>query len=192
MKDVVIEDKKIVFDGFFKIEEATLKYQRFDGSLSESVKRLNLDRGDSVAALILNLDRDRVILTNQFKYPTYDNGDGWITEIVAGMVNKDEDYEHAVRREVLEETGYRVNEVQLISSFYVSPGGSSERIFLYFVQVRDSDHIAKGGGVASEAEDIQLVEIPVSNIHHELQSQTMKDAKTILALMWLINERKPQ
>src|SRR5260370_36448091 len=152
MKNVVVEDKKVVFDGFFKIEEATLKYERFDGTMSQTVRRLNLNRGDSVAALILNTDTNKVVLTNQFKYPTYENGDGWIIEIVAGMVDRDENYDDAVRREVLEETGYQVDALTPISTFYVSPGGSSERIILYFVEVRNSDQIGSGGGVASEAE----------------------------------------
>jgi len=190
MKKVAIENKRLVFDGFFKIEEAVLKYERFDGTMSESVRRLNLDRGDSVAALILNLDSSQVILTNQFKYPTYGNGDGWITEVVAGMVQRDENYEDAVRREVLEETGYKVGRLTHISSFYVSPGGSSERIILYYVEVRNADRIASGGGLASEAEDIELVEIPVADIPKHLESNTISDAKTILALMWLTKQKE--
>src|ERR1041385_1686246 len=150
MKRVNIETEQLVFDGFFKIREASLKYERFDGSMSQSVRRLNLDRGDSVAALILNLETRKVILTNQFKYPTYSNGDGWIIEVVAGMVAKDEDHETAIKREVLEETGYRVSTLTRICSFYVSPGGSSERIILFYAEVRNGDHISPGGGLISE------------------------------------------
>ena len=190
MKKVAIESKKLVFDDFFKIEEAILRYERFDGTMSKSVKRLNLDRGDSVAALILNLDTERVILTNQFKYPTYANGDGWITEVVAGMVGPGEDYEAAVRREVLEETGYKVGSITHISSFYVSPGGTSERIVLYYAEVRNADRVSSGGGLASEAEDIELVEIALADIPQKLDSNSIPDAKTILALMWLMNKKE--
>lgn len=189
MKKVVIESKKLVFDGFFKIEEAVLRYERFDGTMSDTVKRLNLDRGDSVGVLILNLDTEKVILTNQFKYPTYANGDGWITEVVAGMVGPGEDYEVAVRREVLEETGYKVDSLTHISSFYVSPGGTSERIVLYYAEVRNADRVSSGGGLASEGEDIELLEIALADIPQKLKSNSIPDAKTILALMWLINRK---
>jgi ADP-ribose pyrophosphatase len=189
MKKVEIKSKQLVFDGFFKIEEAELRYERFDGTMSETVKRLNLDRGDSVAVLILNLDTQNVILTNQFKYPTYANGDGWIIEVVAGMVNAGEDHEAAVRREVLEETGYKVAGLTHVSTFYVSPGGTSERIILYYAEVRNVDRVASGGGVAAEAEDIELVELPLVDVPQKLESNFIADAKTIVALMWLVHRK---
>ena len=135
MSDVIVHEKRRVFDGFFKIDEATVSYRGADGSMIGPVRRLSLERGDSVAALVFHRDRRSVILANQFRYPTYEKGPGWLTELVAGMVDPGETPEQSMRREILEESGYEIERLQHISTFYVSPGGSSERIFLYYVEV---------------------------------------------------------
>ena len=155
--------------------------------MSQSVKRLCLERGDSVAALLFNVDSRQLTLVNQFKYPTYAKGPGWIKEVIAGMVDPDETPETAMRREILEESGYRVCELEHISTFYVSPGGSSERIFLYYATVRNSDRVEAGGGVESEQEDIQLVEMSLEEAIDSIATGELADAKTILAIYWLQN-----
>jgi len=186
---VDILGKRRVFDGFFKIDEAELRYEKFDGTMSDTVKRLNFERGDSVAAIIVNTDTQSVILTNQFKYPVYDKGPGWITEAVAGMVGPGEDARDALAREILEETGYRITEVTPIATFYVSPGGSSERIILSYVEVHSRDLIQAGGGVASEHEDIALVELPLDDVERAISDGRIVDAKTLVGLMWLLRRR---
>ena len=189
MKKVVVEQKKRVFDDFFKVDEALVRYEQFNGQLGETVRRLNFERGDAVAVLIFNRETRRVILVNQFRYPTYERGDGWITEIVAGILAKDEKPEQAVRREVLEETGYRVGDLTHISTFYTSPGGSSERIFLYYTEVINSDRVVNGGGLASEHEDIEVVAVSLADTWEALETGKITDAKTIIALMWLKNRK---
>jgi len=185
--DVEIKSKKLIFDDFFKIQEAILRYRRFDGQMSGTVRRLNFERGDSVAAIILNRDTQRVILVNQFKYPTYEKGPGWIYEIVAGVLNANEAPEAAMRREMLEEIGYRADNLTYLFTFYLSPGGSSERIILYYAEVENADRVSRGGGLASEDEDIQLVEFSLPEAWQALESGAIVDAKTIVALMWLRN-----
>jgi len=96
---VDIKSKRLLFDDFFKVEEATLRYQRFDGTMSATVSRLNFVRGDAVAAIVFNADTEHVILVNQFKYPTYDKGPGWISEVVAGILEEGESPGEAIRRE---------------------------------------------------------------------------------------------
>jgi nudix-type nucleoside diphosphatase (YffH/AdpP family) len=185
MKKVEIERKQRVFDDFFKVEEAFVRYEKFDGQMSDHVRRLNFERGDAAAVLIFNRDTQKIILVQQFRYPTYEKGDGWMIEIVAGILGKDEKPEEAVRREVLEETGYQVSELTHIFTFYLSPGGSSERIFLYYAEVMNSDKIASGGGVESEHEDIRILEYSLPEIWQAWHAGEIKDAKTIIALMWL-------
>jgi nudix-type nucleoside diphosphatase (YffH/AdpP family) len=187
MKKVIIEKTRRIFNDFFKIEEAYLRYEQFDGQMSPVVRRLNFERGDSVAALIFNPKTQRIILVNQFKYPTFEKGPGWITETVAGMIDKNESPESAVRREVMEETGYNVRSLEHISTFYVSPGGSSERIILYYIEVDDISKVAPGGGVASEHEDIVTVELGIEEALEQIGSGEIADAKTILGIMWLQN-----
>ena len=150
MKRVTIYSKKRVFDGFFKIDEAEVSFERFNGQMSRRLSRLCFERGDSVAAVIYNRDSQKTIFVNQFKYPTYEKGPGWIMETVAGIVEPGETPESALRREVLEEVGYEVEKIEPIATFYVSPGGSSERILLYYVEVSSAGKRAGGGGVPSE------------------------------------------
>lgn len=184
---VQIISSEIVFNDFFRIEKASLRFRKFDGEMSKVVQRLCLHRGDSVAALIFNQDTGMVLLTNQFKYPTYRNGDGWIVEVLAGSVDQGESNEDAMRREILEEAGYRVRDLTEISTFYLSPGGTSERIILYYAEVRNSDHVARGGGVETEGEDIEIREYALSDLWSSLDRGEINDAKTIIALMWLKN-----
>ncbi len=190
MKKVEIKEKKRVFDDFFKIDEVFLSHEQFDGQMSPLVRRLSFERGDSVAALLWNKESRKLILTHQFRYPTYEKGRGWITEVVAGVLGKDEEPESAIRREILEETGYDAKVIDYISTFYVSPGGSSERIILYSAEVTNKDKISGGGGVASEHEDIQVKEFSWTDIQQMLETGKIVDAKTIIALMWFQKQVK--
>jgi nudix-type nucleoside diphosphatase (YffH/AdpP family) len=183
-----IENIETVFDDFFKIKKATLRFERFDGRMSGTVKRLCLERGDAVAAILFNPGTGTVFLTNQFKYPTcLRDGDGWITEALAGMIDEGETPEDALRREVDEEAGFRIQKMTPIHTFFVSPGGTSERIFLYYVEVSDADRVGPGGGLASEEEDILMLEYTLPEVWELLDRGEINDAKTLIALMWLRN-----
>jgi 8-oxo-dGTP pyrophosphatase MutT (NUDIX family) len=103
---VRVEQERTLLQGFFQITEAVLRYERYDRRRSEPVRRLKLERGDSVAVLVRHVDRDQILLIEQFKYPTYGRGDGWIVETVAGVVDEGESAEEAARRETREEIGY--------------------------------------------------------------------------------------
>ena len=124
------------------------------------------------------------MLVNQFKYPTYQKGPGWITETMAGMIDDGEDPETAARREILEETGYSPRRLEHISTFYLSPGGTSERIVLYYAEV-DDRKTSMGGGLAEEGEDIVNVELSVEDALAQVSSGEIADAKTIIAILWL-------
>jgi len=147
---------------------------------------LSFERGDSVAALIFKPVTRRIVLVNQFKYPTYRKGPGWITETMAGMIDKNETPESAVRREIFEETGYNPISLERISTFYLSPGGSSERIILYYAEV-DDKKITEGGGLPAENEDILNVELSLEDALGQIDSGEIADAKTIIAILWLRN-----
>jgi nudix-type nucleoside diphosphatase (YffH/AdpP family) len=185
MKRVKTHSETRVFDGFFKIDEAVVSFERFDGRMSQPVKRLCFERGDSVAAVIYNRDTAMVLLVEQFKYPTFAKGPGWIIEVVAGIAESNEPPESAIRREVLEEVGYEISVLAPIATFYVSPGGSSERIFLYYAEVERTGHVASGGGLRSEGEDTRTVELPLEEVDRVLASGIVQDAKTLVGLQWL-------
>jgi nudix-type nucleoside diphosphatase (YffH/AdpP family) len=182
---VEIIQKKSVFKKFiFKIEEAQFRYEKFDGDMSETLTRLSLERGDSVAALIHNRTEDTLLLAEQFRYPTYGKGQGWLLEVVAGMVDGDEAPSDAMRREITEEIGYAVQVLHKINTFYLSPGGSSERIHLFYASVSRDDRVAKGGGVKYEGEDIRTVMLKTDEALKKMRADELPDAKTLIALQW--------
>lgn len=184
-KKVEILEQHVLMDDFFKIEELRLRFRRFDGQMSDPVRRLLLERGDAAAALLVNTDTQKVLMTNQFRYPTLQKGPGWLHEVVAGMVDENEQPEAAARREIHEEIGYQVHELTPIATFYVSPGGSSERIFLFYAEVTNADRVSNGGGLASEHEDIELIEVSFDELWDVLKRGEIRDAKTLIAAQWL-------
>jgi len=190
MKKVLINNQQIVFNDFFKLEDALVSFEKFNGEMSEPARRLSLERGDSVAVLVFNQTTQKLILINQFRYPTYKNGDGWIIETIAGMIDKEESAETAAKREVEEEVGLNINSMEFISTFYLSPGGSSERIHLYFSEVSGEDANYKGfGGMITEGEDIKVEEMSLNEALHGIKSGKIVDAKTILGIYWFKNRQ---
>lgn len=184
MKVEILEESR-EYDGFFKIDKAVLKYEKFDGEMSEKTTRFNFNRGDSVAVMLYDEEKNSVILVKQLRYPAYvNNGPGWILEAVAGAIDERRDVVSVARAELLEEAGYEVDDLKFISSFYVSPGGTSERIHLYLGTVHRK--IGTGGGLADEHEDIKVVEIPLEQEVKMMETGGICDAKTIIALQWLM------
>lgn len=147
----MIEKKRYVLDDFFKVEEAYLQFEKFNGEMSSMVRRFSLERGESVSVLAFNLNTDKLIVISQFRYPTYKNGHGWTIEAIAGLIDSDEMPEEAARREVHEETGLSLPSLEHISTFYPSPGGSSEQVYLYYSEVsRESSRDKKPGGTVTK------------------------------------------
>jgi len=180
-----------LFDDFFKIDEVMVSHERLDGTMSPDQRRLIFERGDSVAALLYNPETHAVVMVDQFKVPSLmarrrDNPattDGWITEAIAGMIDGDETPEDAIIRETLEETGYRIKRPELISKFFSSPGGTSERIFLYFAEVSEADRVGKGGGV--DGEDVRVVHRSAHELFERLEKKQIEDPKLAIAAYWL-------
>ncbi len=188
MKKVSIEQKRYLLNDFFKVEEAYLRFEQFNGEMSRQLRRLSLERGDSVSILVYNITTKKIILINQFRYPTYQHGDGWITETIAGMVDHGEPPEETARRETEEETGLNITAFEHIATFYLSPGGSSERIFLYYSEVSGEQAKYKStGGLLHEGEDIKVVELSVAEATARIRSGEIMDAKTIVGIYWLEN-----
>jgi ADP-ribose pyrophosphatase len=185
-KTVKIFHRAPVFKrAIFQIDEVVLQHQRFDGSMSGEITRLILNRGDSVAILLLDRSDSTVLLCEQFRAPTLAAGSGWLLELPAGMVDVEENWEACARREVLEELGYSAGTLRRIASVFLSPGGSSERIHVYFAEVSAADAIAQGGGLQEEGEDIRLVRMPLAEALEKAHGGEIDDAKTLIALQWL-------
>ena len=194
----VIARQQRLFDDFFKIDELLVTHRQIDGTTSSVQRRLVFERGDSVAVLLFNRDRRAVVLVEQFKAPTLiarrrddpATTDGWLVEPLAGMIDTGEAPEAAAIRETLEETGYRIREPDLIGRFFVSPGGTSERVFLYFAEVGDADRVGMGGGI--DDEDIQVLEIGLEELFERLARGLIEDTKLAIGAYWLQNRTSPQ
>jgi nudix-type nucleoside diphosphatase (YffH/AdpP family) len=181
----IIQRRELFHRFFFRIEEVTLQHERYDGTLSEEMQRLIVHRGDSVAMLLSDIEHQCILLCEQFRVPTYDKGPGWLLEVPAGTLELGENPEECARRETLEETGYQVKALHRIACVYLSPGGSSERVFIFHAEVSLADKIAAGGGNASEAEDIKLICLPIADAISKARDGQIQDAKTLIALQWL-------
>ena len=185
MKRVEIESRRWLLEDFFRVEEARLRHQRFDGRMSPPLRRLNFERGDGVGALLCDWQARRLVLVRQFRYPGWTAGEGWPLEVVAGMLEKDAAPEDEIRREILEETGYRAAALERIAEFFLSPGGSSERLFLYCAAIDLRARREEGGGLEEEGEDIETVELSFDEALDLVDAGLVTDAKTLIALMWL-------
>jgi len=171
------------YKNFFKILRVRLQHEKFDGTMSAEVERLVFERGTSVGILLYDAEQDTVLLTKQFRYPAYmDDGPGWLIEIVAGTQDKGRDVVTVAHSELVEEIGYKLDRLQFLCKFYLSPGGSSEQMHLYLGYLHHAEHVSQGGGLASEQEDIQLLRIPLSRALKMIQQGEIRDAKTIIAL----------
>lgn len=183
------------FDGFFKVDEIDASHETLDGKMSRQ-RRLVFERGDAVAVLLYDPEDDDVVLVNQFRAPTLvarrrddsKTQDGWITETVAGMIDDGETPEEAVIRETMEETGYSIRHPKPICTFFTSPGGASERIFLYFAAVNKQDRNGDGGGI--DDEDIALVRMSSLELFDQLAKGKIEDPKLAIAAYWLQNHKR--
>ncbi len=194
---VVISGKHRLLDAFFAVDEYAVSHEQFDGAMSPERSILVFERGDAVGALLYDPERRMVITVNQFRLPTHEKGRGrgWLIEAVAGMIPVDDAGKaketplQCLIREVQEETGYQLTHATPISTFFSSPGGSTELIHLFFAEVRVTDKASGGGGVSAEGEDIEIVEYPVEDFFRRLTAGEFEDPKLIIAGQWFMARR---
>jgi len=194
---VETSSRKRLLDAFFKVDEITVSHQQFNGEMSPERAYLVFERGDAAAALLYDEDRRKIIAVNQFRLPTLQKGrgGGWLVEAAAGMIRSGEDGKlketplDCLKREILEETGYQVSQAIPIATFFSSPGGSTEVIYLYYASVRRTEKIEEGGGLKEDGEDIEVVEIDLDQFFDRLTAHEFEDPKLIIAGQWLLARR---
>lgn len=173
-------------DSFLKVDRVKLRFEQFDGDMSEPIVRYVVERGDAVAVLPYDPERNAVLLVQQFRYPAYvRDGPGWLWEIVAGMQDKGRDRVSVAHAEMMEEAGYELQGLSHIASFYPSPGSLTERVFLYLGYIRSAERTGAGGGLAGESEDIALKLFPLRDALKMVETGEICDAKTIVGLQWI-------
>ena len=183
----LISEQQVAQRAIFRLVEAHLRHERYDGSMSDELVRISFERGDSATAILHDPETDSIVLVEQFRYPTLKGGKGWILELPAGIIetNQSGNQEMTIRRELLEETGYEAGPMTLLYTFYPSPGASSERLFLYYGIMQPAGKVADGGGNHGEGEDIKTVIMPLDDALSQIASGGIVDAKTIIGLQWL-------
>jgi len=174
----------VLSDNWYTLKKATFDYKRSDG-IWESQQREAYDRGNGAAILLYNNVTKNVILTRQFRLPTYLNGndDGMMIEVCAGLLDEDNP-EDCIKRETEEETGYRVNNVSKVMEAYMSPGSVTEVLYLFTAAYTAEMKISKGGGQEDEQENIEVMEVPFDEAIDMMTSGIIKDAKTMMLLQY--------
>jgi len=153
--DYTLKSKRPLHRGFFALDSYSIEHERFDGGTLH-IEREHLERGNAVAVLLYDAQRDEVLLIEQFRIgAAVRNDNAWLIEVVAGMIDEGEDSETAARREAIEEAGYAPGTMTYLGRYYSTPGGSSEHITLYLGLIDKQMPIGTGGGIASEHEDIR-------------------------------------
>ena len=186
-RTVTVHSTRNAYQGRYAIETADFSFDRVAGpGRIEHATREVFERGDSAAALLHDLARDVIVLTEQFRYPTYKKGPGYLLEVAAGSIEEGEDPADCIKRELMEETGYRASSLTRIGAYYVSPGASSERMFLYYAPVQPEDLVdPSASGLAAEKEDVKRVEFDREDFLAKLDYGDFQDGKIMVAGLWL-------
>lgn len=168
-----------------EVRKNAFELQRRDGSWQRQVRE-TYDSGHGAAVLLYNRDRHTVILTRQFRFPAWYNGDedAWLIEAPAGKLDGDDPL-HCAKKEAEEETGYRVHHLALVAAPYASPGSVTERLWLYVGEYDADARVSAGGGLEHEGEDIETLELPFGEAMAMLERGEIIDAKTIILLQHL-------
>ncbi|MGJ8685209.1 MAG: NUDIX domain-containing protein [Nonlabens sp.] len=181
-----INKEKTVYDGFFKVLEAQVSHDKFNESGMIDATRICLERGDSIAVLIYEKDTDSFLFTKQFRYPSARRNCPWMLELVAGSVEDGENPINCAQREIEEEIGYVTEQLELITTYFPSPGGCSEQIHLYYTEVSSTDKTLKGGGAVVEQEDIELVKIKRTEIKKHLDKGAFNNSISLIGIQWYL------
>ena len=183
--NIKILNTEILSDNWYILKKITYEYSKKDGTkLVQS--REAYDRGNGATILLYNRAQKTVILTRQFRLPTFVNGNtsGMLIEACAGLLDKD-NAEDCIRRETEEETGYKISEVRKIFEAYMSPGSVTEILYFFIAEYAKEMKVTDGGGLEHEEENIEVLEIDIDNAMKMVENGAIKDGKTIMLLQYI-------
>ncbi|PRY34132.1 nudix-type nucleoside diphosphatase (YffH/AdpP family) [Spirosoma oryzae] len=180
---VNITENKLLSDNWYVLRRYTYDYLGRDGQWTTQ-QREAYDRGNGATILLHNPQTGTVILTRQFRLPTYVNGNpsGMLIEACAGLLDDDHP-DDAIRRETEEETGFRIRSVEKIMEAYMSPGSVTEKLFFYLAEYSADTERLLGGGV--DDEEIDILEMPLTQAMTLVRTGEIMDGKTIMLLQYL-------
>ena len=182
--DIKVIEEKVLSHDWYLLKKTVFDLRRRDGSWQRQ-SRETYDRGNGATILLYNRVGKTVILTRQFRFPTYVNGnaDGLMVEACAGLLDQD-DPATCIRRETEEETGYKISDVRKVFEAYMSPGSVTEKLFFFVGEYSAADKVSDGGGEAHEGEDIQVLEPTLDDALAQVASGRICDGKTIMLLQY--------
>lgn len=187
--DVEVVEREECFRGFYKLDRLHLRHRLFAGGMGKLINRELFVRHDAVCVLPYDPQRDEVVLIEQFRVGAFDkSANPWLLELVAGLIDKDEQPEEVARREAVEEAGLTLGALWPVSVYYPSPGGSDERVHLF---VGRCDSVGAGGihGLEEEGEDIRVHVLPFEDALARVRDGRIDNAASIMALQWLALNR---
>jgi nudix-type nucleoside diphosphatase (YffH/AdpP family) len=177
------KDVSVLSDQHYTLKTATFDWRRADGKWQTQSREI-FDRGDAAALLPYNLPQRTVVLVRQLRYPAYVNGyDDLLIEAPAGLLDG-ETPELRIRAEAEEEIGYRLGEIKKIFEAFMSPGAVTEKVHFFVAEYQPAMKIGTGGGLASEGEDIEVLELPFDEALAMTSDRRIVDAKTIMLLQY--------
>lgn len=183
-KKVKILKTEVLSDNWYTLRKVTFEFQKKDGTW-ETQSREAYDRGNGATILLYNPESRTVILTNQFRMPTYVNGNetGMLIEACAGLLDLDNP-EDCIRRETEEETGYKVTHIRKVFEAYMSPGSVTEILYFFVAEYSKDMKISEGGGLEHDQENIEVLELPFDEALQMMETGQIRDGKTIMLLQY--------
>jgi nudix-type nucleoside diphosphatase (YffH/AdpP family) len=178
-----VKNVRLLSDDHHVLKATTYEWRRSNGEW-QTLERETYDRGNAAALLPYNLAQRSVLLVRQFRYAAYVNGyDGLLIEAVAGVLDGATP-ELRIRAEAEEETGYRLGEIKKVFEAFMSPGSLTEKLHFFVAEYQPEMRIGNGGGIASEGEDIEVLELPIDQAMNMIADGRIADAKTIMLLQY--------
>lgn len=181
---VKIKSVELLSDNWYTLNKTTFEVLKRNGQW-ETQTRETYDRGNGATILLYNKSNKTVILTRQFRFPTFVNGNesGMLIETCAGLLDKD-NAEDCIRRETEEETGYKIKDVKKVFEAYMSPGSVTEILYFFVAEYSKENKVNDGGGVEHEQEDIEVLELDFEKAYRMISTGEIKDGKTIMLLQY--------
>jgi len=178
-----VKNVRVLSDNYATLKDTTFEWRRANGEW-QTQTRETFDRGNAATLLPYNLKQRTVVLVRQFRYPAYVNGyDDLLIETAAGLLDN-ESPEMRIRAEAEEETGYRLGEIRKVFEAFMSPGAVTEKLHFFVAEYEPAMRIGSGGGIASEGEEIEVLELPFGEALAMIGDGRIVDAKTIMLLQY--------
>jgi len=180
--NIKITKTELLSDNWYSLRKIYFDYLQKDGTWQQQ-EREAYDRGNGAVILLYNRKQGTIILTRQFRMPTFVNGnlDGMMIEACAGILDE-ADPVACIKRETEEETGYQIKEVKKVMEAYMSPGSVTEILYFFIAEYSKEMKVNDGGGLDEEQENIEVLELDFAKAYRMIKTGEIKDAKTIMLM----------